>query len=140
MWSIGLVLLMVFSGLSDGIKCFKCDALESPISNCPGWHRNPVDSVRDLRDRGGLYTHCTDIRLANGTVVHQGPVPASPSCGEMFLHTWQETLQKRYKQKVRARCCEDNLCNGPFGAAQSAHSKTLNALIITFTLFHYYHY
>ena len=55
----------------NALLCYRCNALNNPTSNCPGWHRRPVDSLRDLQDRGGLYTHCIDIRLANGTVIYQ---------------------------------------------------------------------
>ena len=49
---------------------------------CPGWHRRPVDTYLDLKDRGGLFTHCLEIKLANGTVLRQDAVPEKPSCGQ----------------------------------------------------------
>ena len=72
MKSISLILLLV--GLlksCTALLCYRCDGLNQATSDCPGWHRRPVDSLRDLQDRGGLYTHCIDIRLANGTVIYQ---------------------------------------------------------------------
>ena len=72
MKSISLILLLV--GLlksCNALLCYRCDGLNQATSDCPGWHRRPVDSLRDLQDRGGLYTHCIDIRLANGTVIYQ---------------------------------------------------------------------
>ena len=60
----------------SGLLCYRCDGLNQAVSDCPGWHRRPVDSLRDLGDRGGLYTHCVDIRLANGTVLYQDMHPA----------------------------------------------------------------
>ena len=78
-----------------------------------GWIRRPVDSLRDLNDRGGLFTHCVDIRLANGTVLYQDLHPERPSCRSDFLRTWRETLRKEYKMDVSVICCEWNRCNGP---------------------------
>ena len=56
---------------TGSIMCYKCDALKQERSDCPGTYRRPVDTFRDLGDRGGLYTHCLEIKLRNGTVVHQ---------------------------------------------------------------------
>ena len=82
-----------FFNLADSISCYRCDALDSPKSDCPGWNRRAVNSIMDLRDRGGLYTHCVDVRLANGTVLHQDVVPALPMCKSSFLTTWKNDLQ-----------------------------------------------
>ncbi len=109
-----------FSGLSPGVEailCYKCDALNSQKSNCPGWHRRPVDSLRDLGDRGGLYSHCVDVRLANGTVLYQDVHPLYPTCVGDFLTIWREKLVKTYKQDVSVICCEWNRCNGPNATA-----------------------
>lgn len=96
-----------------GLLCYRCDGLNKPVSDCPGWHRRPVDSLRDLGDRGGLYTHCVDIRLANGTVLYQDMHPAMPTCVGNFLSVWREQLVKDYKMDVSVICCEWNRCNGP---------------------------
>lgn len=96
---------------ASGIVCYQCDALSQPKSDCPGWNRRPVDTFRDLHDKGGLYTHCVDIRLANGTILHQGPYPESPTCARDFRLVWRTTLEKRYRQRIRLRCCETNMCN-----------------------------
>lgn len=95
------------------LLCYRCDALNNPTSNCPGWHRRPIDSLRDLGDRGGLYTHCVDIRLANGTVLYQDLSPERPTCVGNFLAVWREKLVKEYKMEVSVICCEWNRCNGP---------------------------
>lgn len=97
----------------NALLCYRCNALNNPTSNCPGWHRRPVDSLRDLQDRGGLYTHCIDIRLANGTVIYQDMTPAMPTCEGNFLSIWKEKLVREYKMDVSTICCEWNRCNGP---------------------------
>ena len=65
-------------------RCYKCNEIDKPYVPCPGWHRRPVDTYLDLKDRGGLYTHCLEIRLANGTVIRQDAVPEKPSCESRF--------------------------------------------------------
>ena len=97
----------------DSISCYRCDALDSKVSDCPGWMRRPINSVLDLHDRGGLYTHCIDVRLANGTVLHQDVVPTLPTCKPGFIQTWHDTLVKEYNMEVSIICCEWNKCNGP---------------------------
>ena len=97
----------------DSISCYRCDALDSKVSDCPGWMRRPINSVLDLHDRGGLYTHCVDVRLANGTVLHQDVVPTFPTCKASFIQTWHDTLVKTYDMEVSIICCEWNKCNGP---------------------------
>ena len=69
--SILIFVLTLIVERGQALLCYRCDALHQPKSDCPGWHRRPIDSLRDLGDRGGLYTHCVDIRLANGTVLYQ---------------------------------------------------------------------
>lgn len=96
----------------NSISCYRCDALEKERSDCPGWHRRAINSVMDLGDRGGLYTHCLDIRLANGTVLHQDVVPAQPACKSSFIQTWKLTLQRTYQQHVSIICCDWSRCNG----------------------------
>ena len=78
MWDMPRLLLAAVAVLtsflivpSDSIRCFKCDALSQPVSDCPGWHRPPIDTFHDRKDRGGLFTHCLEIKLGNGTIVHQ---------------------------------------------------------------------
>ena len=97
----------------DSISCYRCDALDSKVSDCPGWMRRPINSMIDLHDRGGLYTHCVDVRLANGTVLHQDVVPTLPTCKASFIQTWHDTLVKRYDMEVSIICCEWDRCNGP---------------------------
>jgi len=112
--SISIVLLLVGLFKScNALLCYRCDAINKPKSDCPGWHRRPIDSLRDLGDRGGLYTHCIDIRLANGTVIYQELSPAMPTCEGTFLSVWKEKLMREYKMEVSAICCEWNRCNGP---------------------------
>lgn len=65
------LLLLCAVSPAGSIVCYKCDALKQMRSDCPGTYRRPVDTYRDLGDRGGLYTHCMEIRLRNGTVLHQ---------------------------------------------------------------------
>ncbi len=73
-----------------------------------------------LGDRGGLYTHCVDIRLANGTVLYQDMHPARPTCVGSFLSVWREKLVKEFQQEVSVICCEWNRCNGPNALAIKA--------------------
>ena len=70
---------------------------------CPGWHRRPVDTYLDLKDRGGLFTHCLEIKLANGTVLRQDAVPEKPSCESRFRRVWQQTLGMDYRMRVSVR-------------------------------------
>ena len=46
----------------EAIMCYQCNAIEQPLSTCPGWHRPPVDTLVDRNDKGGLFTHCVEIR------------------------------------------------------------------------------
>ena len=124
----------------DSISCYRCDALDSKVSDCPGWMRRPINSVLDLHDRGGLYTHCVDVRLANGTVLHQDVVPTLPTCKASFIQTWHDTLVKRYDMEVSIICCEWNKCNGPnaraafgtkYGGSNSILVWSLPILLIT---------
>ncbi len=117
-----LAFLAFFSGLSPGIEailCYKCDALVSQKSNCPSWQRRPVDSLSDISDRGDLYSHCVDVRLANGTVLYQDVHPFYPTCLSDFLALWREKLMEQYKQDVNVSCCEWDLCNGWSGGMTS---------------------
>merc|ERR1719361_3343255 len=54
--------------------------------------RRPINSVLDLHDRGGLYTHCVDVRLANGTVLHQDVYqhcqPVKPASYKLGMIRW----------------------------------------------------
>ena len=97
----------------ESISCYRCDALDSKKSDCPGWVRRPINSVLDLHDRGGLYTHCIDVRLSNGTVIHQDVVPTFPTCKASFIQSWHDALVKTYDTEVSIICCEWNRCNGP---------------------------
>ena len=124
----------------DSISCYRCDALDSKVSDCPGWVRRPINSVLDLRDRGGLYTHCVDVRLANGTVLHQDVVPTLPTCKASFIQTWHDSLVKRYQMEVSIICCEWNRCNGPnaraafgtkYGGSNNKLVWSLPVLVIT---------
>ena len=108
--------------LTLALQCYRCDALNQPVSDCPGWIRRPVDSLRDLNDRGGLYTHCVDIRLANGTVLYQDLHPERPTCMGNFLSIWRDKLVKDFKQDVSVICCEWNRCNGPNAMASKPES------------------
>ena len=63
-----LPLLLLILPTVEGIICYQCDALgqESPRNTCRGWYRRkPVDTFLDMHDRGGLYTHCIEIRYAH---------------------------------------------------------------------------
>ena len=113
-----------------GLLCYRCDALEKANSDCPGWKRRPIDSLRDLGDRGGLYTHCVDIRLANGTVLYQDLHPARPSCQGNFLTVWKEKLVKEFKQDVSVICCEWNRCNGRTAMASRPESHFFLHLVL----------
>ncbi|QQP57368.1 Uncharacterized protein FKW44_002333 [Caligus rogercresseyi] len=62
--------------------------------------------------------------MRNGSIVHQAPVPAYPTCGKFFLHTWEMTLSEKYRTRVRARCCNKDLCNGPTGRAGETHNQS----------------
>ena len=87
-WSLSVFLAFMMALLpkwSSALQCYRCDGLNQPISDCPGWIRRPIDSLRDLNDRGGLFTHCVDIRLANGTVLYQDLHPERPTCMGNFL-------------------------------------------------------
>ena len=85
-------------------RCYKCNEIDKPYVPCPGWHRRPVDTYLDLKDRGGLFTHCLEIRLANGTVIRQDAVPEKPSCESRFRRVWQQTLGMDYRMRVSVRC------------------------------------
>lgn len=66
-----LLLLLDQPRGADSIVCYKCNAIDVARSDCPGNYRRPVDTFHDLHDRGGLYTHCMEIKLRNGTVLKQ---------------------------------------------------------------------
>ena len=71
---VQLVMLLLVDLLPSkvgAIICYQCDATSTLHGNCPGWYRRPVDTFKDLHDKGGLYSHCVEIRLANGTIIHQ---------------------------------------------------------------------
>lgn len=127
-----LVFIVDFIPRVDSIMCYKCDALDQP-SDCPGFRRKPVDTFMDLNDRGGLYTHCVEIRLGNGTILHQGPYPEKPLCRHDFKSIWKQTLANRFKQRVYVRCCDYNMCNGPSGGRAGGDrfpSYSLVALVL----------
>ena len=65
------MLLLELPSRAAAIICYQCDATQTLHGNCPGWYRRPVDTFKDLHDKGGLYSHCVEIRLANGTIIHQ---------------------------------------------------------------------
>ena len=111
---IGILLVcsICFIPYVNSISCYRCDALDRKVSDCPGWMRRPIDSVLNLHDKGGLYTHCVDVRLANGTVLHQDVVPTLPTCKPKFIQTWHDILVKRYDMEVSIICCKWNKCNG----------------------------
>ena len=122
LFSLVFLLDVFLVDLSSGIVCYSCDALRSRHSDCPGWNRRPVDTFKDLHDKGGLYTHCVEIRMANGTVLHQGPYPESPTCSRDFLLVWKHTLEKRYRHRIYVKCCEGNLCNRAVEAGAKANA------------------
>ncbi len=105
------ILLFATTSLTSAIVCYHCDSINKSPGDCPGWHRRPIDTFHDLKDRGGLFSHCVEIKLANGTVLHQGAYPGYPTCGREFLRTWRQSLEKRYRYRILVRCCEGNLCN-----------------------------
>jgi hypothetical protein len=128
--ALGLLAMLV--GCAEAIVCYQCDALNKPVSDCPGWHRRPIDTFIDKNDRGGLFSHCVEIRLRNGTIVHQDAYPDSPTCNADFKDIWRQTLENRFQQRVSVRCCESNMCNGPNGRAggrgTDAHGLAMLAL------------
>ena len=129
---VSLLVLSLNVYPADTIMCYKCDALDQP-SDCPGFHRKPLDTFMDLNDKGGLYTHCVEIRLGNGTILHQGPYPEKPLCQHDFKLIWKQTLANRYKQRVYVRCCDYNMCNGPSGGRAGGDrfpSYSLVALVL----------
>ena len=130
-----LAIFTIFWHKTQSLLCYRCDALNQANSDCPGWHRRPVDSLRDLGDRGGLYTHCVDIRLANGTVLYQDMHPARPTCVGNFLSVWREQLVKDYKMDVSVICCEWNRCNGPNASAN--RSTVSKGFVIFWTVLAY---
>ena len=99
-------------------RCYKCNEIDKPYVPCPGWHRRPVDTYLDLKDRGGLYTHCLEIKLANGTVIRQDAVPEKPSCESRFRRVWQQTLGMDYRMRVSVRCDSDHVLCRFFQYAQ----------------------
>ena len=135
-----LLLLSSLFSASLAIICFECDAIESPRNNCPGWHRAPIDTFIDRHDKGGLFTHCVEIRLANGTVIHQGAYPESPSCGSTFKQVWRQTLEGQFKQRVRIRCCDHNMCNGPNGRAGGERTPNVALFALVLCVLRFYGY
>ncbi len=112
--------------------------MEQPYAPCPGWHRPPTDTYLDLNDKGGFYTHCVEIKLANGTVVLQGAYPERPSCTDSFRRRWAMDLGHTYKMRVSVRCCDSSLCNGPNGRAGGADRWPQPALVGAILLAHLY--
>ena len=111
---ISMYLLMVFKVHTVHlISCFECDSLEKQENDCPGWDRLPVNSVKNLSDRNGFYTHCLDVRLADNTVLHQNMVPHRPTCRPDFIKVWKSSLESQFKTNVSITCCNSNACNGP---------------------------
>ena len=56
--------------------------------------RGVVDTVADLGDQLGLYTHCVTVELGDGRIVNQGPCVQLPryskycvNMREPFIHT-----------------------------------------------------
>ena len=126
-----IVLALSLIGLSEGLKCYKCDNLQVPRNDCPGWRRKPIDTVIDYKDKGGLYTNCVDVRLTNGTVLYQDAVPLHPTCGKDFIDTWRTTVQKKYNTKASVICCTYDRCNGPNArAAPGVRPADLSTLLI----------
>lgn len=116
-----IVVVALFIRTAAGIVCYQCDSTKpSGPGNCPGWHRRPINTFLDLHDKGGLYTHCVDIRLANGTIILQGAYPRIPSCDRDFMLVWKRTLENRFRQRVYIKCCDYDLCNGLDGRPRPA--------------------
>ena len=105
-----LLLVINFFKEVTPISCFVCDALEKQISDCPGWDRLPVHSIKNLGDKNGFYTHCLDVRLADNTVLHQNIIPYLPTCRSDFLMIWKTSLEKQFKTNVTITCCNHNMC------------------------------
>ena len=103
--------LCIFRKISC-ISCYRCDALDQP-SDCPGWVRPHIHSMVHLNDEHGFYTHCVDIRLADGTVLHQDVTPENPACKPSFMETRKHDLMKRFNTSVTVICCDKDKCNGP---------------------------
>ena len=125
--SIRIVLLIVSLFKScNTLLCYRCDDVNKPNSlrsSCPGWYRRPVDSLRDFGDHDGLYTHCIDIRLANGTVIYQEISPDMPTCEGTLISVLKEKLMQEYDMEVNVICCEWDRCNGPKGVYTSIYSS-----------------
>ena len=100
-------------GSVQSISCYKCDALDKEPSDCPGWNRSAVHSVRDLGDKNGFYSQCIDIRLPDNTILRQDLMPSHPTCKQSFIKTWKNQLEKQFKTDVTITCCGENMCNGP---------------------------
>ena len=112
--SLQIFLMMgLYFPRAHSISCFKCDLIERGNSDCPGWDRLPVNSITNLGDRNGFYTHCLDVRLADGTVIHQNVIPSRPTCRPDFLKMWKSSLESQFKTNVTITCCGFNECNGP---------------------------
>jgi len=110
--SVSFFQILITYVLTSGVgclRCYRCDGLNQvrqsnnqinhfdkffvkAQSDCPGWRRRPVDTIRDLGDLGGLYTHCVDVRLDNGTVLYQNTQSLHPICVDGFLQMWKQDL------------------------------------------------
>lgn len=109
-FALELLTLLSVTGPSMGLSCYRCDVKHN--LSCPGWTRDPVDTVKDLGDNNGLYTHCVTVTLKDGTIVEQNPYPGNTHCKDKFVESWQYLLNQEYNQEVEVLCCEGDTCNG----------------------------
>eukprot|EP00090_Calanus_glacialis_P008557 TRINITY_DN16900_c0_g1_i1.p1 TRINITY_DN16900_c0_g1~~TRINITY_DN16900_c0_g1_i1.p1 ORF type:complete len:150 (+),score=34.80 TRINITY_DN16900_c0_g1_i1:46-495(+) len=109
-------------GIINTIKCFTCNKVEN--ITCPGWKRPLVDSVADLGDTSGLYTHCVTITMGEekGKVVEQSIMPGSTHCSSIFLESWEMLLNSKWNQEVHISCCDQDGCNGDQNSEKSQNS------------------
>lgn len=113
MWSllvVTAVLVVTPPSSVVGLRCYRCNVKDN--IECPGWTRDPVDTLVDLGDNNGLYTHCVTVTLADGTIVEQNPYPGVTHCKKHFVESWQYQLNQEYNQDVVVSCCEGDECNG----------------------------
>jgi len=109
-YSTLIVTSSLLFAVSSGLKCYGCD--EEKNQTCPGWSRGVVDTVADLGDQLGLYTHCVTVELGDGRIVNQGPYPGDTHCAPTFLDAWAQHLNAKWNQEVEIRCCTEDHCNG----------------------------
>ena len=127
-FAITVVLILAFPLRKvHSISCFRCDSLEKKTGDCPGWNRVPVNSVTNLGDMNGFYTHCLDVRIASdNTVIHQNVIPHRPTCRSDFIKIWKSSLESQLKTNITITCCGTNACNGPGLIKSSAVKKIYN--------------